>query len=80
MEATKIQEKVNELIEKTVNEVFARMSEFPVCEKFYYEIAKVKPEAAIAFKNICFCTSYLHPDWSDEQIFNDFVKNTGILN
>jgi hypothetical protein len=65
---------VREMVESKVNTAFESIKGFGRCEEFYNMVAKESPEVAEAFKSIVLLTMVLHPDFTEQQVLEDFYN------
>lgn len=65
---------VREMVESKADTAFKTMKGFSRCEEFYNMVAKQAPEAAEAFKSIVLLTMMLHPEFTEQQVLEDFYN------
>ena len=81
MEQKEMKQMVDELIELRVKEGLSAMSKITKCKQVYEEMSEQGfTEEAKTFRQIVMFSAILHPDWTDEDMLEDFARNMGIEN
>ena len=64
MTEQEVEKMVYQLTEQKCQPAFDKMAGFKRCEQLYNMLAEESAELAGAFKNMCFLSLVLHPEWS----------------
>lgn len=79
MEKEEVKKMLHEYLEKRVRETSKRTNKFHAAAHIYKEMQKSSKEMAELFRSIVWFTAALHPEWSEEEILEDFIANTSEL-